>query len=221
MHFRLRNDIGCCQCGDAVILLDLEADRYFQLAGATAAAVIASDGHVLPSDLPDVGRLLARGLLVAADEAPAETSSLTIALPLCDVLADAPVHAPLVEAARAAWLQLRATRALRRHRLADILAAMGMRHRPPAPAPAADFSKARATAAAFARSALLVGSADRCLARSLALVAMGHRAGIRPTLVFGVTADPFAAHCWVQLDDAVLTGDLDSVRQFTPILALS
>jgi hypothetical protein len=50
---------------------------------------------------------------------------------------------------------------------------------------------------------------------------MARRAGIRPTLVFGVSADPFAAHCWVQLDDIVLTGDLDTARQFTPILALS
>jgi hypothetical protein len=32
--------------------------------------------------------------------------------------------------------------------------------------------------------------------------------------------EPFAAHCWVQWGDAVIVGDLEHSRMFTPILAL-
>jgi len=46
------------------------------------------------------------------------------------------------------------------------------------------------------------------------------RSGIYPRLVFGVRANPFRAHAWVQLEDKVLIGDYEQVRLFTPIAAL-
>ena len=39
-------------------------------------------------------------------------------------------------------------------------------------------------------------------------------------LVFAVMTRPFAAHCWVQLDETVLNDRLDHVRKFTPILVV-
>ena len=40
-----------------------------------------------------------------------------------------------------------------------------------------------------------------------------------PEWVFGVTGEPFAAHCWVQDGDCVLNDTVDYVRRFTPIMA--
>ena len=36
-------------------------------------------------------------------------------------------------------------------------------------------------------------------------------------LVFGVTGDPFSAHCWVQVDELVLNDTLGNANAYTPI----
>ena len=36
-------------------------------------------------------------------------------------------------------------------------------------------------------------------------------------LIFGAKLDPFAAHCWVQVDDLVLNDHVESVAAFTPV----
>ncbi|MGN6847894.1 MAG: lasso peptide biosynthesis B2 protein, partial [Sphingomicrobium sp.] len=72
-----------------------------------------------------------------------------------------------------------------------------------------------------ARSVSLVTRAhDRCLVRGLAVHAACSAAGVRTSLVLGVIAHPFAAHCWVQLGDAVLVEGYEQARLFTPILVL-
>lgn len=45
---------------------------------------------------------------------------------------------------------------------------------------------------------------------------MLQRRGCQSCLVFGVTM-PFAAHCWVQAGDKVLTDPLDVVLHYQPI----
>jgi hypothetical protein len=37
--------------------------------------------------------------------------------------------------------------------------------------------------------------------------------------VFGVMATPFAAHCWIQDDQAILNDHYDRVSRFAPIFA--
>lgn len=39
-------------------------------------------------------------------------------------------------------------------------------------------------------------------------------------LYFGVRLDPFAAHCWVQSDDLLLTDPAASVAEFSPVFRL-
>lgn len=60
-----------------------------------------------------------------------------------------------------------------------------------------------------------------CLFDSLALLEFLDHWNIHPDLVFGVMADPFLAHCWIQLDDTVLVDSITfGSRWFTPILVL-
>lgn len=59
-----------------------------------------------------------------------------------------------------------------------------------------------------------------CLLDSLALDRWLARDRIDARLVFGVTAQPFAAHCWLQSGAAILNDHYDRVSRFTPILAL-
>lgn len=62
----------------------------------------------------------------------------------------------------------------------------------------------------------LIPIAEHCLTDSFALLAwLGPAQGA--DLIFGVKLDPFAAHCWVQLDTLLLNDRLDVIERFQPI----
>jgi Transglutaminase-like superfamily len=59
-----------------------------------------------------------------------------------------------------------------------------------------------------------------CLFDSLALLEFlaGYR--ILPRVVFGVVADPFQAHCWLQDGSTVINDELERVSKYKPILSM-
>ena len=59
-----------------------------------------------------------------------------------------------------------------------------------------------------------------CLFDSLALLEFLATYRIFPRLVFGVVADPFQAHCWLQDGNVVLNDDLEQVGKYKPILSM-
>lgn len=59
-----------------------------------------------------------------------------------------------------------------------------------------------------------------CLFDALALVEFLGRRRLFPTWVFGVQAQPFGAHCWVQAGDQLLNEGPEFANQFTPIMAV-
>lgn len=59
-----------------------------------------------------------------------------------------------------------------------------------------------------------------CLFDSLALVHFLSFYGIYPSWVFGVTTEPFSAHCWVQVNEVIVNDPLDRVSFFTPIMII-
>lgn len=73
---------------------------------------------------------------------------------------------------------------------------------------------------AFAQARLLRTSADRCLARSLALSSNLAATGDLSRVVLGVSLHPFSAHCWVQQGATVLNESIEEVRRHTPILVV-
>lgn len=58
-----------------------------------------------------------------------------------------------------------------------------------------------------------------CRFDSLALIEFLAHYRQFPRWVFGVKAEPFGAHCWVQENDCVLNDSVDYISQFTPIMA--
>lgn len=58
-----------------------------------------------------------------------------------------------------------------------------------------------------------------CRFDSLALIEFLAHYRQFPEWVFGVTGEPFTAHCWVQDGNCVLNDTVDFVRRFTPIMA--
>lgn len=59
-----------------------------------------------------------------------------------------------------------------------------------------------------------------CLFDSLALLEFLASYRSFPRVVFGVIADPFQAHCWLQEGNVVLNDDLERVRKYRPILSV-
>ena len=59
-----------------------------------------------------------------------------------------------------------------------------------------------------------------CLYDALALVEFLARRRIFPTWVFGVQAQPFGAHCWIQSGEFLLNETTEYAGQFTPIMAV-
>lgn len=59
-----------------------------------------------------------------------------------------------------------------------------------------------------------------CLFDSLALLEFLASYRIFPRFVFGVIADPFQAHCWLQEGSVVVNDDLERVGRYKPILSL-
>jgi hypothetical protein len=59
-----------------------------------------------------------------------------------------------------------------------------------------------------------------CLFDSLALIEFLAAHRLFPTWVFGVTSDPFMAHCWVQEGSTVVNDTVEHVAAFAPLMTV-
>ena len=59
-----------------------------------------------------------------------------------------------------------------------------------------------------------------CLFDSLALLEFLRGYHLLPRVVFGVVADPFQAHCWLQDGAMILNDDLERIGRYQPILSV-
>jgi hypothetical protein len=113
----------------------------------------------------------------------------------------------------------RASRQLRKERFESIIAdTKARKSRDRSPAAAFDIQRARPLLAVFERLRWFYPRPYLCLFDSLALTHFLGRFGLHPDWVFGVKADPFEAHCWVQADRLVLNDTLGHVSGFSPIM---
>lgn len=205
--YRLADHVGVCEVDGRTVMLDLRRDRYFQLDPCSASAFRRlRDGQ--PS-IEFLQPLLERGLVVPGS--PGESSALPVT-----------PSSGLPRAPRSArWRavpEVAGTIALTRLRLHRGLegAVCHVRRRKPS----RGLADAVAPAAVFRAARSLVPLAPNCLTDSLALAAFLSRRGAAWRLVFGVKLDPFAAHCWLQSEDAILNDAPDTVANFTPIIAI-
>ena len=73
------------------------------------------------------------------------------------------------------------------------------------------------TAAAFRSARPYVPIDTCCLLDSIAMITFLAKRQLHADLVFGVTADPFSAHCWAQYGTTVLNDALGHALTYTPI----
>ncbi len=85
---------------------------------------------------------------------------------------------------------------------------------------AADIDVLRPRVAAFRRLRPWYPRDYVCLYDAIALIEFLAMRGIYPDWVFGVQAQPFGAHCWVQSEGVALNDGVEYVDQFTPIMVV-
>ena len=211
MATMLAEHVSYCRIADRLIFLDVGKDRYF--------AMRCPDHVALDAGFPPAmtANLMARGLLVDAPDGRESTTPASRRPPTSSLLDSAEPDRVHAVAIRSLAATLGARAALRSRSLVDILAAVRSQRAAidPRTTPARDLPQLAHSFAAVRRWWPTQG---RCLPDSLALMRLLMAFGHRPSLVFGVIAYPFAAHCWVESGDMVLNDALDHVTRFTPIL---
>lgn len=203
-HYRLRVHLRVCKIGQRFIFLDLAASRYFLLESEAAARFAAfREGS---SDFRELDWLCGHGIIEPG--VPAMSAELPIAA--ARSLIDEPLDRPAPwMVAEALAVQLVARRQVLRASLMDILR----------PVPGRKDAKTCGPVVAACHIAARYRSAtDRCLPNAVAMRKMLARRGIASELVIGVML-PFAAHCWLQSGEVVLSDTFGRIQNFHPLAA--
>ena len=178
------------------LFLDLHADSYFMLEARDEADLL----RALRSEDPSSST---RPVAFTRPTAQLQTSGATSLLRLTDV-----------------WLvgltlrQIR--RSLARKPLALVIAGAQAKR-----ARRGTTVSPRLLANRFTASRRWLPQTPNCLTDSLALLAFLARHGATAELVFGAKLDPFAAHCWVQVDTLLLNDSIDRIEPFTPVAVIA
>jgi transglutaminase-like putative cysteine protease len=215
MNYALRDGLSFCSAESRTIILDLHSGRYLALVDRNHDAfrrwVIERNPSV--TDCYQLNKLAERGILAKVENAAIPKPVTTI---LPTATHDCASTISPIETIRALIARLLWKSRLRRWPLQRIVVRLEKIaieiEQPKGEASLASILRA------FEFTDLLLGSHDRCLERSLALVATCRKRGLHAEIVVGVQTDPFAAHCWVQRGATVLNEKPDRVRMFMPIL---
>ncbi len=217
-YWRLTRDVTCCVNGGRVICLDIARDRYFAPPAATDSVLIGwLDGEPATQEVDRL--LVAMGIVLSAHHRRPVPVEIAVEMP---VAVDAvPLPVPSVSPATVigvAAAVISASRAVKRQPLAHSLtkAFAGM-----PPRPVTNTSARDEKIALFRAARPLIPVPRICLHDCLALLNWleAHRSGV--TLIFGVSAWPFNAHCWLQAEGRSIDDFPMSPSRFEPILHMS
>lgn len=225
-HLSLHQDLSYCHVDGCLIFLDIRNDRYFRLAEDLEAAFVRhmGGGHVPESGLR---RLVQQKILIDGPSGPGDWVPLASEGPTGSALeaassAQRPCTSAMYTSAAldtfsivcSTQLQLK-TRPLKSI-LIQLVSFRSRRAEPPTGLSRYE-PKALDFAAAFRRVRPFVPIETVCLVDSISIVRFLAKRRIHAHLVFGVTGQPFAAHCWAQHGDLVLNDTVGHVSAHTPI----
>jgi hypothetical protein len=219
-HLRLHSNVSYGLIAGRPVFLDVSRDRYLALDPLAEAAFDRArqpPSSACPNN-EDATRLLATKLFTLADDWT-PMPPVQVQIPDIQISPEAPARSRLLDVPEIWLLLWQARRALVSGALGSALCRL-KNHRSKVLAPASSVETA-ALACRFQMARALVPIAPSCLQDSLALGTWLARRGACPDIVFGVKLDPFAAHCWVQTEAAILNDAPDTVSPFAPVLVIS
>jgi hypothetical protein len=216
MYWRLAPSVTACLAADRIILLDIGRDRYSSLPQVLTADFLAWLGRPGSPPPEACARMLCDLRVNARDAAaagfPAECS-IAWASPI-DSEPTPPCRIRARDLASVGRSVISAARDVRSRPLASVLECrLGGRTDQDHPAPGLN-----AKLAAFRATRPLVPVPRVCLHDCLALIDWLGASSAGVSLVFGVSAYPFTAHCWLQSGTDVLDDHPESPSRFEPIL---
>jgi hypothetical protein len=228
-HYFLPHHVHACFAANRTIFLDMRRGSYFGLDPEQTELLrhaLDDSSAVDTAASPIAAELIGMGLLTTSRAAsktflpPAASAPETALLPLID-------ERPKITTARLLrFLATCSTVALRlklrplERSLAHLTQrkSRGTRH---FIADGAALDKARdLTRTFFYMRPLAYAARNRCLLDSLTLAEFLAGYGIRATCVFGVRANPFEAHCWLQIGSHVVNETPEMAQRYAPILSV-
>jgi hypothetical protein len=216
--YRLRDGLSFCRIGERSLFLDLVADRYFCLSAPLGRAFSAlCEAEATDPALASI--LVEMGIIIASHDAPSPSPCASRSW-MATGKSDPDARPSIASIAMALARRTLWSRRVRRRPLAQNVHYLERQKQKDArtgPPPSAAIARIEG---AYRRAALIVPTRNRCLATSMALMSALMAQGARADLVLGVKLDPFQAHCWVELDGAVIGDEPDLLRPFTPILVV-
>lgn len=223
MGYRLRDDLSACRIDDRLIFLDVRANRYFRLSAPLehAIAIHMAGGTC---EEPDIQRLVANNILTNEAPPPGQARVSTIEAPRRSAVEQVSTinKVSVTQLLEVFVLVYWTRRQLATRPLKDILDHLlddRHRHIRSSVSPATRPSRKHLLDAVgvFRRARLYVPPAPCCLLDSLSMVRFLARRGVTANIVFGVTSDPFSAHCWTQIGDLVLNDSVGNANAYTAI----
>jgi hypothetical protein len=228
-HYFLPHHVHACFAADRTIFLDMKRGTYFGLdPEKTELLRHALDDSAAAEEAapPIAAELIGMGLLTTSRSAsktflpPATSAPETSLLPLID-------DRPRITTARVVRFLATCGAVSLRLKLRPLersLAHLAQRKSSSAArfiANDAALDKARDLTRTFFRLRPLAYAArNRCLLDSLTLAEFLAGYGIRAACIFGVRANPFEAHCWVQIGGHVVNETPEMARRYAPILSV-
>lgn len=194
--------VHMAKVGNDLIILDIRADDYACLFARADEVTLAANGAIAASPDLEAAFLSAGYLEIAAPEGRRKP----LTSPVRAVSAEPSQGAARLIGVAEAWADALVFRKRALHQLV----------RPPRlhPRPGA---RPAVIAADFAAALPWTPANGACLQRAFQLRRRLARRGVATDWVFGVRTWPFAAHCWLQIDDCVIGDRLERVRAYTPI----
>lgn len=236
-QYFLRKDCFVCNTQDYWIVLSANRDKYMCVTHADLASIgrclhgWRGQGGAVEHSLQFgaaadtlIASLVANGIITgdlrdgkpfSKSEHPVRESAVQILDPV------APVKLPLYCVARFFSACARIDWQLRTKKLFRTLTRIERRRlRVRAGAPVPDGTHVSRVISAFKSLRPLYPRPYLCLFDSLALLEFLASYRSFPRVVFGIVADPFQAHCWLQVGSVVLNDDLERVGRYKPILSM-
>lgn len=225
-------DTYACLADGHLVFSDIRSDKFrcldrnnteilLNVLPAFRATISPADHGENPQARRITSALIDNGLLVCDGDVGKDPAPVMVPRPVTSYLENADSTPSPGFRDRAAFFRacLRASWQLRFRSLRRTMLAVEQRRKAHCVSTPVDEDEMRALTAAFHGLRPYYPRRYLCRFDSLALLEFlsGHQQ--YPVWVFGVKAEPFGAHCWIQHGACVLNDSLDHVRQFTPIMA--
>jgi Transglutaminase-like superfamily len=236
MYF-LSKDCFVCKMGCYWIILCATRDRYLCVAHAELASIgdqlhgWKNQSIVMPTLLsaeaganPLIESLISNGIITRDSTMGKSFAEPQYPVPERQLEPSEPIRQGRVSLLRIARFFLACATAdwqLRTNALSRSLARVERRRLRVGPSPGVDDAAlALRLVGAFKSLRPLYPRPYLCLFDSLALLEFLAGYHFFPRVVFGVVADPFQAHCWLQEGATVFNDDLERVGRYRPILSI-